>query len=367
MSPAEARAHWAWSAGLDFTHLLDVINVPTRVLIQDGGVSPLSWAERMVGRMPLASLHVMPAPAPGSSIGEGFYPVIQHLLELGLGPKKAAEDNRFLGTVLFTDMVSSTQLLAEIGDEEFQHVRSIHERAVRAAVSDAGGQVVNVSGDGTFSLLDMPAAAVTCADRIARESAAAGIGVRCGVHTGELQREGQCHRSQRACGSASHGCRRCRRGVRLTCCPRPGGRFRDGVRADWSHATQGCSRHVGPVPPRPGTWSPYHRRVRFPPDVDGQDRCSSGSSRASSDARDGQAAACRRSWCRRLKSTKDLPVRWCRAEAADRAGRCYPAAAGIRRRAGPSSVVSPSSSPTAKLRARRSPSYWPAPNSTAEG
>jgi class 3 adenylate cyclase/pimeloyl-ACP methyl ester carboxylesterase len=189
MSPAEARAHWTWSAGLDFTHLLGAINVPARVLIQDGGISPLSWAERMVERMPHASLHVLPAPAPGSTIGEGFYPVVQHLLELGLGPRKAAEDQRFLGTVLFTDMVGSTQLLAEIGDEEFQHVRSIHERAVRAAVSDAGGQVVNVSGDGTFSLLDMPAAAVLCADRIVRESAAAGIGVRCGVHVGELQRE----------------------------------------------------------------------------------------------------------------------------------------------------------------------------------
>jgi class 3 adenylate cyclase len=189
MSPAEARAHWAWSAGLDFTHLLGAINVPTRVLIQDGGVSPLSWVQRMVERMPQATLHVMPAPAPGSSIGEGFYPVVQHLLELGLGPQRAAEDQRFFGTVLFTDMVESTRLLAEIGDGEFQHIRSIHERAVRAAVSDAGGEVVNVSGDGTFSVLDRPAAGVLCADRIARESAAAGIGVRCGVHTGELQRE----------------------------------------------------------------------------------------------------------------------------------------------------------------------------------
>ena len=115
--------------------------------------------------------------------------MVQHLLELGLGPKKVAEDNRFLGTVLFTDMVASTELLAEIGDEEFHHVRSIHERAVRAAVSDADGQVMNVSGDGTFSLLDMPAAAVRCADRIVREANAAGIGVRCGVHAGELQRE----------------------------------------------------------------------------------------------------------------------------------------------------------------------------------
>jgi len=112
-----------------------------------------------------------------------------HLLELALGPQKVAEDNRFFGTVLFTDLVSSTELLAEIGDEEYQRVRTTHERAVRAAVSEADGQVLSISGDGTFSLLDMPGAAVRCADRIAREARAAGIGVRCGVHAGELQRE----------------------------------------------------------------------------------------------------------------------------------------------------------------------------------
>ncbi|HUQ00235.1 MAG TPA: adenylate/guanylate cyclase domain-containing protein [Aeromicrobium sp.] len=189
MSPAEARAHWDWSAGLDFTHLLPAIQVPTRVLIQDRGIIPLSSAERMVAEMPHATLHVMPLPAPGSSIGEAYYPVVMHLLELGLGPKKVAEDNRFFGTVLFTDLVSSTKLLAEIGDEEYHQVRTVHERAVRAAVSDADGQVLSVSGDGTFSLLDMPGAAVRCAERIAREASAAGIGVRCGVHAGELQRE----------------------------------------------------------------------------------------------------------------------------------------------------------------------------------
>jgi class 3 adenylate cyclase/pimeloyl-ACP methyl ester carboxylesterase len=189
MSPAEARAHWDWSAGLDFTHLLSAIQAPTRVLIQDRGVSPLSWVERMVAQMPDASLHVMPVPALGSSIGEAYYPVVMHLLELALGPRKVAEDNRFFGTVLFTDLVASTELLAEIGDEEYRRVRTAHEHAVRSAVSDADGQVLSISGDGTFSLLDMPGSAVRCAERIVREASAAGIGVRCGVHAGELQRE----------------------------------------------------------------------------------------------------------------------------------------------------------------------------------
>jgi class 3 adenylate cyclase/pimeloyl-ACP methyl ester carboxylesterase len=189
MSPAEARAHWDWSTGLDITHLLPAIQVPTRVLIQDRGIIPVSAAERMVEQMPDANLHVMPAPAPGSSIGEAYYPVVMHLLELGLGPRKAAEDNRFFGTVLFTDVVASTKLLTELGDEGYHHVRAAHEHAVRSAVSDADGQVLSVTGDGTFSVLDMPGAAVRCAERIAREARASGIGVRCGVHTGELQRE----------------------------------------------------------------------------------------------------------------------------------------------------------------------------------
>ncbi|KQV76390.1 hypothetical protein ASC61_16020 [Aeromicrobium sp. Root344] len=189
MSPTEARAHWGWSAGLDFTHLLPAIQAPTRVLIQDGGICPLSWTEPMVAQMPNATLHVMPAPAPGSSIGEAYYPVVMHLLELALGPKRAAEDNRFFGTVLFTDLVSSTELLAKVGDQEYQRLRSVHEHAVKAAVSDADGQVLDFSGDGSLSLLDMPGVAVHCAERIAREASAAGIGVRCGVHAGELQRE----------------------------------------------------------------------------------------------------------------------------------------------------------------------------------
>jgi class 3 adenylate cyclase len=189
MSPAEAQAHWEWSAGLDFTHLLPSIKAPTRILIQDRGIVPLSMAERMVAEMPNANLHVMPAPAPGSSIGEAYYPVVMHLLELALGPARAAEDSRFFGTVLFTDVVASTRLLTEVGDGEYQRLRTAHEHAVRAAVSDVGGQVVSISGDGTFSLIDMPSTAVKCAERIVREASASGFGVRCGVHAGELQRE----------------------------------------------------------------------------------------------------------------------------------------------------------------------------------
>jgi class 3 adenylate cyclase len=69
-------------------------------------------------------------------------------------------------------------------------MREDHERVVRLAVDDNGGEVMTVTGDGTLSVFAGPSAAVRCAEAICREAAHAGIEVRCGVHTGELERDG---------------------------------------------------------------------------------------------------------------------------------------------------------------------------------
>ena len=92
--------------------------------------------------------------------------------------------------MLFTDVVDSTELLASVGDAAYREMRSSHERLVRLAVDDGGGELVNVSGDGTLSVFDGPTKAVRCAETICRDAAAAGIEVRCGVHTGEIERDG---------------------------------------------------------------------------------------------------------------------------------------------------------------------------------
>jgi class 3 adenylate cyclase len=92
--------------------------------------------------------------------------------------------------VLFTDLVSSTDLLARIGDAEYRDLRAAHERQVRLAVAEAGGRLINVIGDGTISMFDGPTRAVRAAADICRAAAAAGLQVRAGVHTGELERSG---------------------------------------------------------------------------------------------------------------------------------------------------------------------------------
>jgi class 3 adenylate cyclase len=92
--------------------------------------------------------------------------------------------------VLFTDVVSSTALLAKVGDASYQQLRADHERQVRLAVERHGGDLMTVTGDGTLSVFDSPSATVRCAVIICREAEQSGIAVRAGIHTGELERDG---------------------------------------------------------------------------------------------------------------------------------------------------------------------------------
>jgi len=93
--------------------------------------------------------------------------------------------------VLFTDVVDSTQLLTELGDARYRELRDAHERQVRLQVESDGGRLVNVVGDGTFSVFDGPSRAVAAAERILADAGGLGLQVRAGLHTGELPRDGR--------------------------------------------------------------------------------------------------------------------------------------------------------------------------------
>jgi class 3 adenylate cyclase/pimeloyl-ACP methyl ester carboxylesterase len=190
MTPAEAQAYFDWVSGLDIRDVLRSVQVETRVLYLESSSFPEAAVRHVAELIPGATFHVLPPPPPGSSIGQAFVPVLEHCEEVVTGSLHSVEADRFLGTVLFTDVVGSTELLADVGDAGYQSLRSSHERQLRLAVAEADGELVKVTGDGTLSLFDGPTKAVRCAERICREAKAAGISVRCGVHTGELQRDG---------------------------------------------------------------------------------------------------------------------------------------------------------------------------------
>lgn len=190
MTPADAVSYFEWINQLDIQDVLRSVQAPTRVLFLESSSFPEAAVRYVADLIPGATFHVLAPPPPGSSIGQAFVPVVDHVEEVATGAVHSIDADRFLGTVLFTDVVASTELLANVGDAEYQQLRSSHERLVRLAVADAGGELVNVAGDGTLSVFDGPTKAVRCAERICAEAKDADVEVRCGVHTGELMRDG---------------------------------------------------------------------------------------------------------------------------------------------------------------------------------
>jgi class 3 adenylate cyclase/pimeloyl-ACP methyl ester carboxylesterase len=188
-TPAAALAYFEWIQRIDIQDVLRSVRVPTRVLGLQSTPLPEAAVGYVAELVPGAELHQLPRTPPGSSIGQAFVPAADHIEEMATGTSRSADANRFLGTVLFTDVVSSTELLARVGDAKYRELRADHERLVRLAVETVGGALINVSGDGTLSLFEGPGKAVRCAETICREAEETGIAVRCGVHTGELERD----------------------------------------------------------------------------------------------------------------------------------------------------------------------------------
>jgi YVTN family beta-propeller protein len=103
---------------------------------------------------------------------------------------RGRQPERFLATILFTDIVGSTDLAAEIGDAKWRRLLASHHAAVRKQLKAFGGREVDTAGDGFLCSFDQPAQAVRAADAILRDVARLGLTLRAGIHTGECERVG---------------------------------------------------------------------------------------------------------------------------------------------------------------------------------
>ena len=103
------------------------------------------------------------------------------------GQRATTPTSRVLATVLFTDIVGSTERAAELGDEVWTAALGAHNRVIEQHVVSARGAVVKFTGDGTLAKFDGPARAINCACAIRDAVADLGLPVRAGLHTGEVQ------------------------------------------------------------------------------------------------------------------------------------------------------------------------------------
>jgi class 3 adenylate cyclase len=186
-TPATARAHLEWLFRIDYFDVLASIQCGTRVLHSARSAVPLAVSRHIAAAIPHGTLHVLPPLPPGTSMGQAWIAVLDHIEEVATGVHRPVDAERYLASVMFTDIAGSTETLARIGDAPYRDLRATHERQVRIEVELAGGRLVNVAGDGTLSVFDGPAAAVRCAHLVCRQAEELGLGVRAGVHTGEIE------------------------------------------------------------------------------------------------------------------------------------------------------------------------------------
>jgi DNA-binding NarL/FixJ family response regulator len=122
-----------------------------------------------------------------------------------------SDPDRILATVMFSDIVASTERAAQIGDRRWRALLDRHDELVRQQLTAHGGQEINTTGDGFLALFDAPARGIRCALAIRDQLRALGIQVRVGLHAGEVELRGNdvggiaVHIGARLTGLASAG------------------------------------------------------------------------------------------------------------------------------------------------------------------
>lgn len=210
-SPRAARTHLSWIYELDVRPLARTLQVPTLVLHrEDDQIVPVSMGRWLARNIPNVQYLEQPGNEHIPWLGDftGFADKIQHFLT---GSHGTVEIDRVLVTVLFTDIVSSTEHLIKFGDHAWRTILDEHNSIVREELARFRGTEVDTTGDGFLAVFDGPARAVRCAMSIRDAIQSLGIEIRAGVHTGECERHGThfagiaVHTGARVLGKAGAG------------------------------------------------------------------------------------------------------------------------------------------------------------------
>ncbi|HJP65339.1 MAG TPA: adenylate/guanylate cyclase domain-containing protein [Actinomycetota bacterium] len=189
-SPGMVRALMYLNLDIDVRPLLRTIQVPTLVLHREG--DRFVWIDHgryLAEHIPGAKLIELPGidHVPWFGDTDRFVDEVQEFLT---GARHSIDPDRVLATVMFTDIVGSTQQAAAMGDRRWREVLGRYHDLARRQIERFGGREVKTMGDGTLATFDGPARAVRAATGISNSVRSIGIEIRSGLHTGECEMVG---------------------------------------------------------------------------------------------------------------------------------------------------------------------------------
>lgn len=185
-TPSTLRAIQRYQQRIDVRGVLSTIQVPTLVLHQENGFLPPELGRYIADHV--AGARFVMAPGTGVFLlGEGAQEALDVIEEFLTGVTPARPTNRVLATVLFTDIVGSTESAAELGDKRWTSRLDTHDKVSRSVLERFDGRYVNTTGDGILATFEVPSRAIRCALALVDELQGSGIGVRAGLNTGEIE------------------------------------------------------------------------------------------------------------------------------------------------------------------------------------
>lgn len=210
-SPGAALAVMRMNRDIDVRRVLPSVRVPTLILHRvDEKVIDVEHARYLARHIPGARLVELPGVDHIFWVGDGD--AILDEVELFLtGQRQAAEPERVLATVQFTDIVQSTERAAALGDRKWREVLERFQSMVREALREHRGREIDTAGDGFLAAFDGPARAIRCAAAVRAGARSQGLEIRAGVHTGECELIGDklggiaVHIGARVAGQATPG------------------------------------------------------------------------------------------------------------------------------------------------------------------
>jgi class 3 adenylate cyclase len=188
-SPGMVRAHLRALLEVDVRPILRLVQAPTLVL-----------AHREFQPLPVEHGHYLAEHIPGARLVElpGALPlfwdqpdlVLDVVEEFLIGAHPSVQPDRVLATVLFSDIVASTQRAAELGDRHWRELLNVHDELAGRLVERWGGRLVKTTGDGILAIFDGPGRAIGCAAGLRDDLRGIGTQIRVGLHTGEVELRG---------------------------------------------------------------------------------------------------------------------------------------------------------------------------------